>query len=65
MLVFTRVYVGVQAKLTFVSFFGEFFFAPFPESESGDYFDFGESGESGKSGEGVGGGRFAHTSFAQ
>jgi len=30
MLVFTRVYVCVKAKLTFVSFFLEFFFEPFP-----------------------------------
>ena len=31
MLVFTGVYVCVKAKLTFVSFFFNFFFAPFPE----------------------------------
>ena len=30
MLVFTGVYVCVKAKLTFVSFFLPFFFAPFP-----------------------------------
>ena len=30
MLVFTAVYVCVKAKLTFVSFFSNFFFEPFP-----------------------------------
>ena len=32
MLVFTGVYVGVKAKLTLVSFFSPFVFAPFPNS---------------------------------